>query len=685
MAEEAKGRINLLTDQLNQACYQYYVLSKPQISDAEYDKLYRELIELEAKYPNYKRPDSPTNRVGAPLTGEFAAIKHLVPMLSLDNAMDQSEIEKFFDFTVNSLKKHRVNFDLLNLEFAAEDKLDGVAVSLIYKNGLLTRGLTRGDGVTGEDITANLKTIKTIPLKLKTTQNGDAVPKLFEVRGEVVIFKDDFAKFNRERIAKQEEPFANPRNCASGSLRQLDPTLVAARPLVFFAHGFGANEEREPFSTHQEAMLRIAEFGFRLPITFSLCKGLSQMLEKYAQNQKNRLLLPYETDGLVFKLNKIEWQKILGERGRSPRWAIAAKFPPLEEITTLKKIVVQVGRTGVLTPVAELEPVLLGGVTVARATLHNEDELRRKDLMIGDRVVVRRQGDVIPAIVAVVKEARDGSQTPFVMPTNCPACGGIVAKRQDQVAYYCSNKKCPSKIVGRILHFVSRSAMNIDHIGVQLAEKLVEAGLVSRPADLFYLTFDTLIKLPRLGKISVEKLLTKINLAKTMPLANFIYALGIKHIGEQTAALIARRFETLERFKNASREELLEIKGIGPEAANAVIDFLAEQDERANLQALQVAGVQPISLSSFDNSTSTAPDVLKLAGKKFVLTGTLKQFSREEAANLIRRLGGEVLSAVSGKVNYLVVGDKPGSKVQKANQLGIKTISEDELTDLLSV
>ena len=665
MSVSRRARIEQLVQDLNEHCYRYYVLSQPTISDAEYDRLYRELEKLEEANPQYLRADSPTRRVGAQALSEFASVSHSMPMLSLSNAMNEGELA---EFNQRALKLAGIESD--SIEYCVEYKFDGVALSIRYQDGVLVQAATRGDGVNGEDVTQNIRTVKSVPLRLR--QN---VPGAFEVRGEVLFLKADFEELNAERIKNGEEPFANPRNSASGSLRQLDSQITAKRPLTFFAYGIGQVERFALGSTHAECMQAVAQCGFQISPLFEVVRGGSAVIAAYHRAEAERENLPFEVDGLVVKVNSLPLQEQMGFRHRSPRWAIAAKFAALEENTKLLDIVIQVGRTGALTPVAVLEPVQVGGVIVSRATLHNEDEIKRKDLRIGDTVVVRRQGDVIPAVVASVASARKGGERKFVFPKECPECGSKVAREEDEAAYRCVNPHCPAKLEQRVLHFASRNAADIEGLGDKMVQLLLEHGLISDLPSLYDLTQAQLEALPRMGELSSKNLLEALEQSKRIALDRFIFALGIRHVGEKTAQVLARRCGSLTNFVKMNYEELLTIDEIGEETARTITDFLASPEERAAIEGLLAHG--------FMISESSAPAGTALQGKSFVITGTLSSMSRKQAEERITALAGKVSSAVSKRTDYVVAGEEAGSKLQKAQELGVKILDEAEFLALI--
>lgn len=669
-----KERIDALVDELHEASHRYYVLSQPTISDAEYDEKFRELERLEKEYPDLVRLDSPTMRVGAqPLEG-FPTVQHKIPMLSLNNAMNEQELIDFDEQVRRFLSKD--GHDGEEIEYTVEFKFDGVAVSLSYENGLLVQGATRGDGTTGEDVTSNVKTIKSIPLKLRGSKLHAGN---IEIRGEVLFRKKEFEALNAERQERGEETFANPRNAASGSLRQLDPQETARRPLYFFAYGVGSVEGAGVFSgkSLRSTMKEVEGLGFSISPGFRTVKGIKALTEAYREAEEGRDSLPFEVDGIVIKVNELALQEKLGFRQRSPRWAIAAKFKPVEAVTTLQDIIIQVGRTGALTPVAVLEPVRVGGVVVSRATLHNQDEIERKGLLIGDRVVVRRQGDVIPAVVAAITTSRTGSEKPFAFPTKCPECGTHVERVADEAVTRCPNASCPAKIHNRILHYASRDAMDIEGLGDKMVALLLEHNAVQQLPDIYKLTVEGLRELPRMGELSSANLVEAISASKKRPLSRFIFALGIRHVGTKTAAVIARQCRTVEHFLELTEEALLDMEEIGPETARSVALFLGDDKEIALVEKLLGHGVQPQA-----EAAAVSEGVLK--GKILVLTGTLSTLSRKEAEELVVANGGKVSSSVSKKTSFVLAGENAGSKLDTALKLGVPVLDEEAFRQMIS-
>jgi DNA ligase (NAD+) len=668
-----KARMDALVDELHEHAHRYYVLSQPTISDAEYDQKFRELETLEKEYPDLVRSDSPTMRVGAqPLAG-FPTVQHKIPMLSLNNAMNEQELIDFDEQVRRFLSKD--GHDGAEIEYTIEYKFDGVAVSLSYENGFLAQGATRGDGTTGENVTSNVKTIKSIPLKLR---GAKARKGSVEIRGEVLFRKKEFEALNIERQERGEETFANPRNAASGSLRQLDPQETARRPLYFFAYGVARVEGNGEFShgTLREAMEEVESLGFSISPGYKTVKGSQGLVEEYRKAEEGRESLPFEVDGIVIKVNDIALQERLGFRQRSPRWAIAAKFKPVEAVTILEDIIIQVGRTGALTPVAVLKPVPVGGVVVSRATLHNQDEIERKGLLIGDNVVVRRQGDVIPAVVAAITASRTGHERSFTFPTTCPECGSPVERVADEAVTRCPNASCPAKIHNRILHYASRDAMDIEGLGDKMVALLLEHQVIHELPDIYHLTVERLQELPRMGELSSSNLVEAIQGSKKRPLSRFIFALGIRHVGTKTGAVIARQCRTVERFLNLTEDLLLEMEEIGPETARSVAQFLSDARDREMVEKLLARGVHP---------TPEAAPVQggALEGKTLVLTGTLSTLSRKEAEELVVKNGGKVSSSVSKKTSFVVAGEAAGSKLDAAQKLGIPVITEDAFREMV--
>ncbi len=665
MGKDVRSEIGRLREEIERHNYLYHVLDRPEISDSEYDLLFRRLVKLEAAHPELVTPDSPTQRVGATPAEGFATAVHAVPMMSLANAFSVEEARDF-DRRVKKLLGRD------DVAYVAEPKLDGLSVELVYRDGLFVQGSTRGDGVNGEDVTANLRTIRSVPLRLR--RRGGRAPALLEVRGEVYIDKEDLLRLNREREEEGLLPFANPRNLAAGSLRQLEPRITGARPLRIFCYDVG-RVDGVRIETQVELLETLVELGIRVNPLYAPCQGIEEAIAFYERLAEEREALPYEADGVVIKVDDFAARRILGEISRSPRWAVAAKFPAEQGTTRLKEILVQVGRTGILTPVAILEPVRVRGVEISRATLHNEDEVKRKDIRAGDIVLVQRAGDVIPEVVRPLVERRSGEERPFVMPTACPVCGGPIVRLEGEVAHRCLNLSCPARIKESILHFVSKGGLDVEGFGPRLVDQLVERGIVRRLDDLFRLDRESLLGLERMGEKSAGNLLTALAKSKSVSLPKFLFALGIPEVGEHTAELLAAAFPELRRLIDASEEELVAIPEIGPRTAEAIRDFFSNPENRSLINELITAGVVP---RAGPRGGSTA-----LEGRRFVFTGTLSTMTREEAGERVKRLSGTVSSSVSGRTDYVVVGENPGSKAGEARALGVRTLTEDEFLALL--
>ncbi|HHL39788.1 MAG TPA: NAD-dependent DNA ligase LigA [Deltaproteobacteria bacterium] len=666
--EAARREIEELRRRIEYHNYRYYVLDSPVVSDAEYDRLMRRLEELEAAHPELVTADSPTQRVGAAPVEEFGTVEHGVPMLSLANAFDEDEV-RAFDSRVRKLVGTEGE-----IEYVGEPKLDGLAVELVYEGGVFVTGSTRGDGYRGEDVTANLRTVRSVPLRL-APRGGDDIPvaSRLEVRGEVFMPVEAFRRLNDERGRRGEPLFANPRNAAAGSLRQLDPRVTASRPLDIFCYGVGAVEGAD-FSTHMETLDYLRALGFKVNPLVSLLHGISEVIDYHDSLEARRDELDYELDGTVIKVNSLALQERLGTLTRSPRWALAYKFKARQETTVVKSIEVGVGRTGALTPVAVLEPVEIGGVTIERATLHNLGEIRRKDVRVGDRVVVERAGDVIPEVVAVVKERRPPEAVPFDMPDACPACGAHV--EQVGAIHYCTaGLACPARLKESIHHFASKRAMDIEGLGRKNVEQLVDAGLLRDVADIYTLKVEDLLGLERWAEKSAQNLVDAIERSKRPTLPRLIHALGIRGVGEHLAVVLARRFGSVEALMEASLEELTAVREIGPETARSVREFFDEPRNRRVLERLRELGVR---FPREEKSGSGGP----LAGKVFLFTGALDSMTREEARRLVESLGGRCASSAGKRVDYVVAGREPGSKYARARELGLTIIDEKEFLEL---
>jgi DNA ligase (NAD+) len=671
-----RKRIDELRAEINRHNYLYYVLDSPEISDAEYDALMRELKQLEAAYPRFVTPDSPTQRVGAAPVEAFGVVKHPLPLLSLGNAFSKEELLAWHSRLSKIVGGQQFNF-------ACEHKIDGLAVALTYINGQLATGATRGDGFRGEDITRNLRTIRSIPLSVP-----EDVPPRFEVRGEVFLPKDGFNKLNRERTEEGLPLFANPRNAAAGSVRQLDPHVTAKRPLDIYIYMLGYAEGKATPKSHWETLEYLGSLGFKVNPNNRLLEDIEQVGDFYNTWLERRERLPYEADGIVVKVNQLDLQLELGDVGREPRWAIAYKFPPVQGTTTLREIRISVGRTGTLNPYAVLEPVSIGGVTIRQAALHNEDDIRRKDIREGDTVIIQRAGEVIPQIIGPVLAKRSGKEKEFSLLNKlydsakkrsaCPVCGSEIVKPEGEVMYYCPNAACPAQVQQRLEHFASRGAMDIRGIGEQMSALLIEKGLVGDFSDLYYLEDkkDDLLSLEKMAEKSVANMISAIEKSKKRPLARLIYALGIRHVGAETAGVLAQKFNNLDALAKATKEQLSSISAIGPKIAGSVTAFFDTEENIGVIDRLRKAGVQ---LEEEIARLEEQP----LAGQEFVITGRLNSFTRHEAEARIKALGGTTRSDVTGKTKYLVTGADPGSKLGRARALGIKQLTEDEFRHLL--
>ncbi|HEY3276410.1 MAG TPA: NAD-dependent DNA ligase LigA [Syntrophorhabdaceae bacterium] len=663
--EEAGERIRKLRRELDHHNYRYYVLDDPVVSDAEYDRLMKELQDLETEFPELITPDSPSQRVGSTPLEAFSSVSHTIPMLSLANAMAEEEVIDF-----DRRIKRLLGVD--SVDYVMEVKIDGLAVELVYENGLFALGSTRGDGYRGEDITQNLRTVRSIPMRLRESTEIPP-PERLEVRGEVYMGRREFQDLNRRRERAGEPLFANPRNAAAGSVRQLDPKATAQRNLNAFFYAPGQILGYSP-ATHREFLDNLRVWGFRVNDYARPLKNIEDVLEYYRHIYNMRDEIPYEIDGTVIKVDRLDYQARLGTVSRSPRWAIAYKFEAQEETTTVRDILVGVGRTGALTPVAMLEPVTVGGVEVSRATLHNEDEVKRKGIMKGDTVIVRRAGDVIPEVVKVIMEKRTGSEVPFMMPRTCPVCGEPVVRPPGEAITRCVNINCPAQIKGSIEHFASKRAMDIDGLGEKLVEQLVDKGIVRDVSDLYRLSHETLAGLDRMARKSAGNIVDAIEASKGRSLARFIYALGIRNVGEHLSTVLAEKFEDIDRLIAAGRDELMRIPEIGPEVAESIATFFGDEKNLETIRRIIEAGVV---------IEHKKPVRRGLDGLTFVFTGTLDRMTREEARRRVEELGAMTAPSISKKVSYVVAGEEAGSKLDKAKSLGIPILTEEEFLRLL--
>ncbi len=676
--EAIRKRIEALRRAIEYHNYLYYVLNQPEIPDSVYDAMFRELLELEEKYPQFRSPDSPTQRVGGRPQEEFPRVRHPVPMLSLANAFNEDELRAWYDRLLKLVPPG------VKLAFVVEPKIDGLTVVLHYRDGVFVQGATRGDGYEGEDVTPNLRTVKQLPLRIPVPRAEDGrlpdvpVPSYLVVRGEAYVRRADFEAFNEEQRRKGGRTFANPRNFAAGSVRQLDPFVTAQRPVrLWVYHLVLAEGLPQPFTSHWEALHYLKELGFPVnPLNrrFDSFDEVVQYCLSFAQNPPD---LEYDIDGLVIKLDNMDLWDTLGFVGKDPRWAIAFKFGGEEAVTRLLDIIVQVGRTGVLTPVAVLEPVRVSGVVVSRATLHNEDYIREKDIRIGDYVVVQRAGEVIPQVLRPLPELRTGDEKIWHMPKHCPVCGAEVIRPPGEVAYYCTNSSCPAQLVRSIQWYASRAAMDIEGLGIKVAEQLVEEGLVKDLADIYYLKPEDLLKLEGWKEKRVQNLLNALEESKTRPLWRLITGLGIKFVGQVTAQVLASHFRSIDALAQATEEDLLQIEGIGPKIAQSIVTWFRQEQNRKVLEKLRRAGVR------MAEEPEEEAEAKPLSGLTFVITGALSSMSREEAKTFIESLGGRVTNSVSRKTDYLIVGENPGSKLQRAQALGVPTLTEEEFFQLV--
>lgn len=663
----SRTELDQLVERIRQLDYEYYVLNESSVPDAEYDRLMQALIALEHEHPDWVRDDSPTQRVGGQPQAGFTQVQHEVPMLSLDNAFSDDDMAAFY----KRLQDRMNTTD--PLELACEPKLDGIAVSLLYENGRLVRGATRGDGATGEDITANVRTIRSIPLTLR----GDDWPAVLEVRGEIYLPRDGFERMNAQALAQGEKVFVNPRNAASGSLRQLDPQLTAKRPLEMCCYSVGRIDGGQLPVTHFDTLNALADWGLKINPESRVVTGLEEMQAYYQQLLGRRDLLPYEIDGIVYKVNSFQLQQRLGFVSRAPRWAIARKFPAQEELTRLLDVEFQVGRTGALTPVARLEPVFVGGVTVSNATLHNMDEVERIGVHIGDTVIVRRAGDVIPQVVRVVEDQRPADARPVTLPEACPVCGSAVERVEGEAVSRCTGGiHCDAQRREALKHFVSRRALDIEGLGEKLIDALLEKGLLHTPGDIFELTADQLVELDRMGEKSAGNVIAAIESAKQTTLPRFLYALGIREVGVTTAANLAQHFGGLEKLWTATEEALLEVDDVGPKVAAHVRHFFEEPNNRLEIERL-------VSLGITWPDPAPASGSMPLTGQTWVVTGKLEALSRDEAKDYLQRLGAKVAGSVSAKTTQLVAGPGAGSKLKKATDLDVPVMDETQFLEVL--
>ncbi|MBS3748455.1 MAG: NAD-dependent DNA ligase LigA [Candidatus Thermoplasmatota archaeon] len=647
-------KIKELREELNHHNYKYYVENNPEISDYEYDQLLKKLEKLEDKYPDLITPDTPTQRVGGKPLDEFQTVKHKIPMLSLANTYNEQELIDFDE---------RVQKNVGKVEYVVEPKIDGAGIALFYENGVFVRGATRGDGIKGDDITQNLKTIHSIPLRLQHD-----VLSTIEVRGEVFMTKSGFKEYNKEQIKQDKQPFANPRNAAAGSIRQLDPNIVAERPLDAFIYLLSYTET--PFNTQEKVLDALKKAGFKTNPLSKKVKNINEAIKYCKKLEEKRDSLDYDIDGAVLKVNSIKKQQNLGSTSKNPRWAISYKFAAQQATTVLKDIDIQVGRTGALTPVAILKPVDVGGVTVSRATLHNFDELKRKDIRIHDTVLIERSGDVIPQVVKSITEKRSGEEQKKPIPKTCPICNTPVQHKEGEVAIRCPNKMCPARLKWRMKYYASRDAMDIDHLGESTVDKLLDKNMIENVADLYDLKKEDILQIEGFKEKSAQNLIESIKQSKKQDLSRLIYGLGIRHVGKYAAQLLARHFSSIDKLAEATEEELKEIDGLGEKSAEAIATFFTSEENITLINRLKEYGV--------NTESKKAEKEQSLKGKRFVFTGSLEDLSRSKAGDLVKEQGGMVTSSVSKNVNYVVVGKKPGSKYEKAKKQGIPIIKEDE-------
>ncbi|MEK7867756.1 MAG: NAD-dependent DNA ligase LigA [Candidatus Omnitrophota bacterium] len=668
MKKDIKKRIEELKKEITRHNKKYYVDNKPEISDRGYDVLMDELKKLEEAYPEFVTPDSPTRRVGGEALKEFKTVEHKVPMLSIDNTYSPEEIIEFDE-------RVRKNLEVDKLDYVVELKIDGVSISLLYENGKFIRGATRGDGIKGDDVTLNLKTIKSLPLKLEV-KKGILALESFEARGEAYMPAKSFLEINEEKEELGEELFANPRNAAAGSLKLLDSSKLAKRHLDMWIYGVGYVEGRE-FQTQSEALIFLRDSGFRVNPNIKKCSSIEKVIEYCNEWQEKRHKLEYDIDGMVIKVDSFSYQRSLGQTSKSPRWMIAYKFPAERKETILKDILVQVGRTGTLTPVAILRPIELAGSTVSRASLHNQDEIARKDVRIGDHVLVEKAGEIIPQIVRVVEKKRKGSEKEFFMPKICPACGSAVKKLKNEVALRCENMSCPAQLKERVRHFASRDAMDIEGMGDAIVAQLVDKQMIKDYGDIYILKHEKLANLERMADKSATNLISAIETSKSNSFNRLVYGLGIRHVGVRSAWVLVSRFKSLDRLASSGIEELQSINEIGPVMAESIFNFFRTEENKKIIEKLRYNGVNIEEKDSFLKSKN-------LEGKTFVVTGSLENFSRNEIEELIRKAGGNASSSVSKNTDYIVAGKEPGSKFEKAKQLGVKIIDENEFKKLIN-
>lgn len=667
--DDIQKELNDLREKIRYHNHRYYVLDDPEITDAEYDRLFQRLLSIEKSHPRLITPDSPSRRVGAEPQKAFSQVTHRLPMLSLENGFNDQDIRDF------ETRIRRFLGDGLSFSYTVEPKMDGLAVELVYEAGRLTVASTRGDGYVGEDVTANIRTVLSVPLVLSQPDGAPPIPELLEVRGEVYMEIDAFEELNRRNLARDIPAFANPRNAAAGSLRQLDPKITAKRPLNMFCYGVGEMRGAS-FETHLELMTTLQQWGLRVNRPrIRACRSLEDVMAYCHDLEENRTQFPFEIDGAVIKVNQRDLQARLGEKSRSPRWALAFKFKPTQETTRILKIDVQVGRTGALTPVAHLEPVEIAGVTVRRATLHNQDEIEKKDVREGDTVIVQRAGDVIPEVVKSITAKRTGQEKKFVMPVRCPVCGTDLSKKPGEVVLRCPNPNCSAQVKAALRHFVSKGAMDVDGLGDKIATQLIEREMIREPADLYDLLYEDFLKLDKFAEKSAANLVRAIRESKNTTLPKFIYALGIRHVGEHIAQKLAEAFKSIDRLTEAKESELLTVDEIGPHIAESVAAYFEDEANRKHIKRLLEAGIR------FEDIPTAS--ISAVSGKSFVLTGTLKGMTRSEAKERILRKGGKLTSSVSRSTNYLVVGETPGSKLQKAKNLGIEVLGEEAFIALL--